>query len=152
VLAEHSYAFALLREWVESQPEVEAPNNYQVQDIEPQAMAAAIQESYFANVEMVQVLAETYGFRAFFFWQPVLLAGDKPMTQDEEAALEAERTPAMAALFTEVYQNVAAQDRGNFIFLGAIFDEEIDGVYLDLVHVTPVGNALIAEAMLAVIE
>jgi lysophospholipase L1-like esterase len=152
LVAERSYTFALLKEWVDSQPTEEAPNSYQVQGIATRTMAAAILESYFANVEMVQALGEAYNFRVYFFWQPVLLAHDKPGTPVERATLASEATPAMAELFTETYRQMVSQDRADFYSLGAVFDDVTEGLYFDLVHVTPVGNALIAAAMLEVIE
>jgi len=45
-----------------------------------------------------------------------------------------------------------ARRSGNFVFLGNIFDEVQEPLYLDSVHLNPVGNQLAARAIASYIE
>ena len=50
--------------------------------------ARATLDNYESNVQLVQALAQAYGFEVRFFWQPVLLYGEKPQTPFERAQSE----------------------------------------------------------------
>jgi lysophospholipase L1-like esterase len=101
----------------------------------------------------VEGLAQQYGFQAFFFWPPHITIGAKPLTT-EEGELKRRLDPAEAKLYLAVYRKIEplVPAYQNLTYLGAIFDNCQFLLWLDDIHFTPVGNALIAQKMLEVLR
>lgn len=53
------------------------------------AKAHATLENYESNLKIVRMFAREYGFKTYFFWQPVLAYGNKPLVPFEEKLKEA---------------------------------------------------------------
>lgn len=111
-------------------------------------LAESISRTYLTNYRTVEGLARQYGFAFRFFWQPNLLVGRKPLT-NEEAGFKA---PARVAPMIElVYRRVASvshQEYGELHNLMDLFDADSSNVYIDWHHLTPEGNHDVASAML----
>ncbi len=118
-------------------------------------------ENYENNVGIVRRLADGYGFRVFFFWQPELLYGQKPPVPFE-AALEENPAIIAAPLASSsgaailraqraVYDEarIRALASGKFEFMGAIFDSVREPIYVDWAHLGPRGNEIVAGAIAA---
>lgn len=146
----NSYALLLARELTASfhQSANSSPGN-----IGP--LAAAAIDNYEANLRIVRILAQAYGFRAFCFWQPALAYGEKPLDPFEQ---KIERTdiarssfPALSAVFQRAERRAAADH--TFIFLGHIFDSVKSPVYIDSwMHLAPAGNELVAGSIAKIVE
>jgi dTDP-4-dehydrorhamnose reductase len=97
-------------------------------------------------------LAQKYGFKFGFFWQPIISIGKKPLT-DEEQAVRSSMDPAIVALYASVYRIIeqSASQYENLYYMGHIFDEYKSGIWIDDVHITPAGNQIIAQKMLSVV-
>ena len=119
------------------------------------AKAKATLQNYEANIRLVRALAAAYRFRPFFFWQPLLYYGEKPMVAFERAIVENPflvdfLTPetgeatirAVRAVYAEAERR--AQSSGEFTFLGHAFDREREPLYVDGAHLSPRGNELVA--------
>jgi lysophospholipase L1-like esterase len=117
------------------------------------ALAAAVVASYAANLRLVRVLGRDHGFRPLFFWQPVITT--KRVKSPDEQRFEADYTTDPAAR-RQLYGAILAARRhqpelaaaGDAIDLAAIFDEIAEPVYIDLYHLSELGNGAVAEAML----
>lgn len=126
---------------------------YQTRGVDPTHLNDALLNSYLSNYNIVEGIAQRYGFKSFFFWPPYIGAGTKPLTPDEKK-LKHDLDPALARLYALAYRDIErfAQDRKNLIYLGHIFDNREELLWLDEVHVTPEGNKLIAQRMLEILK
>jgi hypothetical protein len=109
-------------------------------------------ETYISNYKIVHALAREYGFEPLFFWQPIITAGDKSLT-DEEQEMKGRLDPALIELYESVYRRVqqAAEKYEDLYYMAKVFDEYEPLVWIDSTHVIPEGNRLIAQKMLQVI-
>jgi lysophospholipase L1-like esterase len=121
---------------------------YQTMGVDPKNLASGIGKCYLANYNLVDTLAERYGFKYAFFWQPVIYEGKKPLTSDEKTMFG--NDPAMDELFVSAYPIIeqASTSHKNLYYIADVFDEQVQLIWNDGMHVTPVGNQLIAQAML----
>jgi hypothetical protein len=113
------------------------------------AKALSTLDNYEWNIGLVKSLEGRYSFKAHFFWQPTLAYGNKRRTAFEDACLKtpaltpAEQVRAVAA----VYREAERRSGGNagFVNLARLFDQKIETIYIDSIHVGPRGNQLIAD-------
>jgi lysophospholipase L1-like esterase len=116
-----------------------------------QVMAEGVRQIYQETIAMVAALEAVYGYEALFFWQPVSMVGDKPLTANERAII-ARLDPQLVELYRLTYTLMAEEGAINtpdFYNLRGIFDTEAAELWIDLFHITPVGNEQVAAAMLA---
>ena len=108
-------------------------------------------DNYQANIRVAKMLADALGFKVYAFWQPSLVYGKKPLVPYEEKLLKSVSGLASGSygelnpIYAEAEER--AQKSGSFIFLGNIFDQVQEPLYLDSVHLNPKGNKLAAQAI-----
>lgn len=107
----------------------------------------ATMDNYELNLNLARMLAKEYGFDAYFFWQPYVQYGRKPLVQFEQVLIEDE---AIHAVYEEADRRAAKT--GKFVFLGRIFDQTRQPIYIDTVHLGPLGNEIIAGAIVLQIQ
>jgi len=79
-------------------------------------------DNYEANLALIQVLGSAYGFKAYCFWQPILLFGGKSKTLFEEVYMELpefndkDENRAVEAVYREAERRATL--KGDFAFLG----------------------------------
>jgi len=117
------------------------------------AEASAVLDRYESNLSLVRVLSGAFGFRAYFFWQPLIFysvpqsSAQSPYVQ---AILHRSRvsSPEDQRYSTGTNQIFAEAERrarkGEFTFLGHALDHVNGLVYIDNTHIGPNGNELIA--------
>jgi len=117
-----------------------------------QAKASATLDNYQANLQVAGALSRAYHFKLYFFWQPMLFYGHKVLVPFEQQLVDRNATSyqVIAAAYREAEKRAA--NTGAFVFLGGVFDSIQDPVYLDEVHVGPVGEQLAAQAVAQYIE
>jgi hypothetical protein len=110
--------------------------------------------SYLKNMRIVKALAKEYGFDYAFFWQPVILAGHKELSGEEEAIRKAclQEFPGMDLLFLKMYALVNAEPRPRFFDVSGSLDREKGTIYIDFTHLGPEGNHLIAARMFQILQ
>lgn len=111
------------------------------------AQVRATMDNYELNLHLARLLAKEYGFEAYFFWQPYVQYGRKPLVQFEQVLIEDE---AIHAVYEEADRR--ATKTGSFVFLGRIFDQTQEPIYIDTVHLGPLGNEIIAGAISSQIQ
>jgi lysophospholipase L1-like esterase len=123
-----------------------------VSDGELAVRAQATLENYEANLKLAQILAKAYGFKAYFFWQPVLAYGDKPLVPFERELRDSHHHGlgevihrGLNAVYQQAENRSAAS--GNFVFLGHAFDKVQEPLYVDGFHLDSRGNEIIAHAI-----
>jgi hypothetical protein len=117
---------------------------------DPDGLARATVNNYFANMDVVNALGRQYGFDFAFFWQPVVFAGDKTLTAAEEHIRQAKGQAHLAEWCPRVYKLVAQQQRPHFYDLTDAFDKTHELLFLDWCHIIISGNHRIAERMFEV--
>lgn len=120
--------------------------------VEVAAKAQATLENYKANMKIIQMLAREHGFKTYFFWQPLLEFGNKPLAPFEEKLKEARRTEfggRVARGLVAVYNEAERQSKisPDYVFLGHAFDDVKDLIYVDEFHLDPRGNEIMADHM-----
>jgi lysophospholipase L1-like esterase len=113
-------------------------------------------ENFEQNLRIARALAETYHFKVYGFWQPAVVYGNKRLAPFEQfmadhSSIDSE-TPFQAMI--PVYQEaqLRAATAGDFVFLGNVFDAVEEPVYLDWVHLNPMGNQIVARVLAQSIE
>ena len=112
-------------------------------------------DNYRKNIDLVEALSQHYGMRCLFVWQPVLLAGNKPRSQEEQAiarSAESELHPGTSQLIQATYERVKAISRSDFLYLGDVFSGEARTMFVDFRHASPDGNRVIAERIFKFVE
>jgi lysophospholipase L1-like esterase len=104
-------------------------------------------DNYESNLRLARLLAGAYGFQVYFFWQPYVLYGNKPLVPFERSLDEDKE---FYAVYKEADRRATAT--GNFIFLGRIFDQVKEPLYIDTVHLGPRGDEIVAGAVAAKIQ
>jgi lysophospholipase L1-like esterase len=126
---------------------------YKTMGIDTATLSDSVVETYISNYKIVDVLAQKYGFKFLFFWQPVITIGDKSLTSEEQG-MKRKMDPALIELYKSVYHRVheVAKKYENLYYIAEIFNSVNSEIWIDATHVTPVGNQLIAERISRVIN
>ena len=121
---------------------------YKTRGIDTATLSGSVVETYIGNYEIVGALAQEYGFKPLFFWQPMIAIGDKPLTGEEQEMKRA-IDPALLELYESIYDRVqqASKKHENLYYMAKIFDTYEPLVWIDEAHVTPEGNQVIAQTM-----
>lgn len=107
---------------------------------------------YLDTLTMIERLAEAYGVRVLFVWQPAL-AFKSPRVGIEQVAYERLTTEraGLAELHTAVdallRARLQAGDAPNVVSLADLFNGRDEAIFYDLIHITEVGNQAVAEAL-----
>jgi lysophospholipase L1-like esterase len=124
--------------------------------VSPPELAERTAQVYLANIAMARSLSRAHGVEHFAFWQPNLLATEKPLTPEERLIRSAGKpgrrmSPAFAA---DVYERVrrAADSTERLYSLAGLFANETRLLYLDWQHLLPEGNELVARRIVRELE
>jgi hypothetical protein len=116
-------------------------------------------DNYEANLRLVRALGESYKFKLYCFWQPMLVYGHKPLVPFEQqmATRDASGISAESAWFLTIAAAYREAERraarsGKFVFLGSLFDSTGEPIYVDEAHLGPRGNELAAQAIARYIQ
>lgn len=123
--------------------------------VDAETLAGETVQTYLGNYEIVDALAQSYGFDYYFFWQPAIMVGDKPLTPEEEIFKhEIDHFPTITNLFEPTYRRMekVTTDYPHLYYIADIFDEIETQLWIEHTHITPEGNKMIAERMLEVIR
>ena len=116
-------------------------------------VAGSIQTQYLRNVEMVEALANHYGFKYAFFWQPMILAEGKTLTDQEMRIFEESSAhPDLVALTRATYRVMRAVRQPQVFYFGDVFKDRVENVYVDWVHIDPEANRFVASRIYETLE
>ncbi len=128
---------------------------YESMGVDVATLSDSVARDYLGSYKIVSALAKEYGFKYFFFVPPTIALGNKPLTPEEQdMKREAESQPAHHRLSTSVY-DIVERESSKYQHLYSmvhIFDRYDSLMWIDGGHATPIGNQVIAERMLAVIQ
>ncbi|SRR5579871_89068 len=111
------------------------------------ALPGKILDNYAANMRIIRMIAREYGFPVAFFWQPDIYFGSKPHDWFENGVVknQPDNGGEFAGVFREAERRAAAGPAaGQYVFLGHIFDDVRDPLYIDTYHIGPEGNRMVA--------
>ena len=125
---------------------------YKTMGVDTAGLSDSLVETYLSNYKIVDALAQKYGFRFLFFWQPNIAIGEKPLTSEEQE-MRRRMDPALVELHGSVYGRVQQLGKKykNLYYFGRIFDSLNSGIWIDPFHVIPEGNQLVAQKILDVV-
>lgn len=118
----------------------------------PEYNARAAEEAvdlYLKNIELVEALALSYKFKCRFYWQPTMFGKNK-LSEYEKAEYDSQKH--LEKFYDETYRIVrekttSLRDDKSFHDLSAIFSDEEEPIYIDWMHLSERGNAVIAQVM-----
>lgn len=117
-------------------------------------LANDIIQTFLSNYNLVRTLAQEYDFEFYFFWQPMIGLGQKPLSEEELILQDrVYNSPGLANLYETVYGAIEqiASEYDHLYYIVDIFDQEATQLYMDHIHITPVGNQIVADEMLRII-
>jgi lysophospholipase L1-like esterase len=111
-------------------------------------------DNYQQNLQLVDSLAQIYSFRPFYFWYPTSTVGHKPLTAEEQVYVTAEMTegPRELQVTRATYALCEKLRRPRFEYLGNFLDGLPQRLYVDVSHLTPEGNRLVAQHIFHAIQ
>lgn len=108
-------------------------------------LANATLDTYVANMQIVNSLAQTYGFHVVFYWQPVI-SSKKGLSSSEKLEIT---QYAEAGFYQQIDQTLKqralSQNHPNFHDLSDAFDDQSETVFIDFSHISEAGNERIAD-------
>lgn len=128
---------------------------YESMGVDVATLSGLIARDYFGSYKIVRALAHEYGFKYFFFVPPEIGLGNKTLTPEEQEMKQREESEtAHYKLSTAVYE-IVERESSKYQHLHSlvhVFDPYDSLMWIDGGHATPIGNQVIAEKMLAVIQ
>jgi hypothetical protein len=128
---------------------------YESMEVDVAMLSDLVAREYFGSYKIVSALAQEYGFKYYFFVPPTIALGNKPLTPEEqEMKYKEESETAHRRLSNSVYDIVERESSKypNFYSMIDAFDQYDSLMWIDGSHATPIGNQVIAEKMLTVIQ
>jgi hypothetical protein len=125
-----------------------------VEGPDPEAMSAAVVQNYVQNMEIVDLLAKQYGFRAIFAWYPNLAVGHKELTPYEQQVLNMEykKFPDLGLMYQAAYKKARELNRPDLLYLGDLLDDQKASLYVGISHLKPAGNQIVADRLFEILE
>jgi len=117
-------------------------------------LSAAVVENYEQNMDIVDLLAKQYGFRAIFAWYPNMAVGHKELTPYEQQVLrmEYQKFPNLGSMYQDVYKRGLKLNHPDFHYLGDLLDEQKSSLYVGISHLKPEGNQIVADRLFDILE
>ncbi|MGA7630954.1 MAG: SGNH/GDSL hydrolase family protein [Terriglobales bacterium] len=117
-------------------------------------LSAAVVENYLQNIDIVNLLAKQYGFRAIFAWYPNMPVGHKALTPYEQQVLnmEYQKFPGLGQMYQATYQRGREINRPDFHYLGDLLDDQKDSLYVGISHLKPEGNQIVADRLFDILQ
>ncbi|MFZ2088179.1 MAG: SGNH/GDSL hydrolase family protein [Desulfobaccales bacterium] len=120
-------------------------------EISMNRLAQAIVQDYLRNIEVVKRLAQAYGFKPLFVWQPSPCT-TKALTPEEKDMIAAWEEKKMVRMYRLVYEKMLPVKMDNFYNISDIFDNKEESVFISWAHLTEKGNDLVAQRLAAICQ
>ncbi len=132
----------------------ERPGQQNTRELNTDALSAAVIENYEQNMDIVNLLAAHYGFRAVHAWYPNLAVGNKILTYYEQQVLDSEyqKFPDLGLIYQAVYRRGNEIKRPNFYNLGNLVDDQKETLYRGISHMNATGDKIVADRLFAILE
>jgi hypothetical protein len=126
----------------------------QMSDAEVAVLSTAVLQNYQQNMAIVRLLAQEYAFRPMFVWYPNLAVAHKPLTPFEQQAMaEVEQQfPGMLRIYRAAYGRCQQIHDPDLYYLGDIFDDQKGWIFLNISHVKPEANRIVADRLFEIVQ
>jgi len=104
-------------------------------------------DMYEAHIKQVKALAKAYEFEAFFFWQPNLFSLTRKTNLYEKSIIDNVSSiwiESQLEVYKVAKERLSKREHEKIYFLGNLFDEVDEPIYIDWCHVGPNGNEIVA--------
>jgi len=117
-------------------------------------LSAAVVENYVQNMDIINLLARQYGFRAVFAWYPNMAVGHKELTPYEQQLLrqQYQKFPGMGLMYQAAYKRGREVKRPDFHYLGDLLDDQKGSLYAGIAHLKPEGYKFVADRLFDILE
>lgn len=118
-------------------------------------LAEDVVDVYVGNVELVESLSNRYGFKAFFFWQPLIYSKRNPSPSErEELARRGSRrgAPLAALAHKTLKERMSTGKLASLYDLADVFGDDGRMAFVDSVHLVESANDRVAGAMVQVLQ
>jgi lysophospholipase L1-like esterase len=119
------------------------------EEINMNRLADAIVQDYLRNIEVVQHLAQAYGFKYLFIWQPCPCTC-KGLTAEEQNMVAAWKEKKMVAMYKLLCDRMQPLKLDHFHNISGMFDHKKKSVFISWAHITERGNDLVAERLFTI--
>ncbi len=124
--------------------------NLEQPKVDDETLAKDTIDVYLANLDLLQALADRYGFSVVAVWQPISYV-DKELTP-EEYEMAYDLGEKMAKFYQRTYALMRERAPRNVVDLSGVFANVKERVYLDHAHLNERGNEIVAQGMTQAIE
>jgi hypothetical protein len=110
--------------------------------------------NYLGNMEIVDALAMYYRFHYVWFSEPWLQASQKPLSAEEVLIRDRDEVnyPGGSGVMKTTYDLFRTVNRPHFVYLGDIFKDHPETLFLDSSHLGTEGNRLVADRIFEVLQ
>ena len=115
-------------------------------------LADAIVADYLENVEVVKHLAQAYGFKYLFIWQPALLANKTLTSEEKNLSAWDWYNQRFARLYQLVYDRMSRVKFDHFHNIANIFDQKQKTVFFSWAHITEEGNEKVVDRLVQIMR
>jgi len=122
--------------------------------LDTEGLSAAVIANYVQNIDIIDLLAKQYGFRAIFVWYPNLAVGHKELTPYEQQILffQYQQMPDLGLMYRSVYDRHSEIRRPDFYDLEDIVDDQKGSLYVGISHMKPEGDQIVADRLFDILE
>ncbi len=130
------------------------PQPEPVNSLDVEKLSAAVIQNYVDNMDVVDVLAKRYGFRAVFAWYPNLAVGHKSMTPAEQRLQRSvyQEFPGLGSMYQAVYKKSEQIKRDNFYTLADAVDDRQNTLYVGISHMNSEGDQIISDRLFRILQ
>lgn len=126
----------------------EAASKYS--DEELQLLAEDIAEDYLKSMNLLDHLAQAYGFEYICFWQPVIYTENK--LTDEEAEYTRVTDRALASLYRMTTDALVAKLPPRLFNITDALSDRLTTYYIDWIHISEEGNEVVATRIFEIFQ
>lgn len=118
------------------------------------AKAERAVDNYLKNMEIVDALATHYGFHYVWFWEPWLQTSQKRFSPAEVLIADGDEMtyPGASGLMKAAYDLVRTLNRPHLVYLGDIFKDRPETLFVDSSHLGTEGNRLVSDQIFQVLQ
>ena len=132
---------------------------FQARRLNADSLARATAAVYAANHRIIAALGDGFHFETLFFLQPMIAVGSKQLSAEETSSFGAMPAAqkdfyrkAFDAMYATVKENPKDGPTPTLVDLRGVLDGEPRALYIDWFHLSPIGNAIVAERIATSIE
>jgi hypothetical protein len=118
------------------------------------AKAERTLDNYLENMQIMDALETQYGFRYVWFWEPCLLTSQKRISAAEAliSDMGERQCQGGSEVMKATYGLFRTLNRPHLVYLGDIFKDRPETLFVDSSHLGLEGNRLVADRIFQVLQ